>query len=57
MNNMSIDYELLEEFREELKDRYTPIEICELFIESLELSEDDILDIFGDERIVELKFR
>lgn len=57
MNDMSIDYEILEEFRKELSDRYTSIEICELFIESLNLSEEDILNIFGDERITELKFR
>jgi len=54
---MSIDLEILEEFRLSLIDRYTPIELCELFIEALDLSEDDILDIMGDERIMSLKFR
>lgn len=57
MTSMSIDYDILEEFSAELRDRYTPIELCELFIEALGLSEDDILDIMGDERIMSLKFR
>jgi len=57
MINMSTDYDILEEFSASLKDRYSPIELCELFIEALNLTEDDILDIFGDERIMELKFR
>lgn len=57
MSEMSIDYDILEEFSASLKDRYTAIELCELFIEALELTEDDILDIMGDERIMSLKFR
>lgn len=54
---MSIDYEELEEFKKQLVDRYLPIEICELFIEHFELSEWDILDLMGDERVAELRFR
>lgn len=54
---MSIDTDLLEEFKKELVDRYTPIELAELFIERFDLSEWDILDIFGDDRVTELKFR
>lgn len=57
MTSMSIDYEILEQYSAELRDRYTPIELCELFIEALGLTEDDILDIFGDENIMALKFR
>lgn len=57
MNNMSIDSEILEEFREGLKDRYSPIELCELFIEHFHLSEEDILSIFGDEMIIDLHWR
>lgn len=57
MNNMSVNEDLLEEFREELKDRYTSIELCELFIEHFELTEEDILSIFGDEMVMELKWR
>lgn len=54
---MSVDTEILEEYREELKDKYSPIELCELFIESFNLSEEDILSIFGDELVMSLKFR
>lgn len=54
---MSIDSDILEEFKNSLVDKYTPIEIAELFIEHFDLSEWDILDVFGDELITELKFR
>lgn len=54
---MSIDTDLLEEFKAELCDRYTPIELAELLIDHFDLSEWDVLDIFGDDRISELKFR
>lgn len=52
MIDMSMDRELLEEFKAELKDRYTAVEICEL----LDLTEDDLLEMF-EEKVVELKFR
>ena len=49
---MSMDRELLEEYKNQLRDRYTAVELCEL----LELTEDDILEMFED-KIVELKWR
>jgi hypothetical protein len=49
---MSIDRDLLEEYKAELKDRYTAVEICEL----LQLTEDDLLEAFED-KVIELKFR
>ncbi len=54
---MSIDNDILEEFKASLVDKYTPIELAELFIDAFGLSEYDILDLFGDERVTELKFR
>ena len=54
---MSIDYEVLEEFKKSLVDKYTAYELCELFIDHFELSEWDILDLMGDDRVTELKFR
>jgi len=54
---MSIDTELLEEFKSSLVDKYTPIELAELFIDHFDLSEWDILDLMGDDRITEIKFR
>lgn len=47
-----IDREILEEFKAELKDRYTAVEICEI----LNLTEDDLLEMFED-KVAELKFR
>ena len=44
-----IDRDLLEEFKQRLKDRYTATELCEL----LELTEDDLLDAF-EEKVLEL---
>jgi hypothetical protein len=52
MINMSIDVELLDEFKKELADRYTAEELCEL----LELDVWDVIEMF-EEKIVELKFR
>lgn len=49
---MSIDRDLLEEVKAELRDRYTAVELCEL----LNLTEDDILEQFED-RVIEFKFR
>ncbi len=47
-----IDREMLEQYKAELRDRYTAVELCEM----LELTEDDILEMFED-RVVEFKFR
>ena len=47
---MSMDREILEEFKLHLKDRYTAVELCEL----LELTEDDLLEMF-EEKVIELK--
>jgi len=54
---MGIDYELLDEYKQSLVDRYTAIELMELFIEHFDLTEWDILDIIGEDRIAEMKFR
>ena len=47
-----IDREMLVQYKAELRDRYTAVELCEM----LELTEDDILEMFED-RVVEFKFR
>ena len=47
-----LDREALEEFKAELKDKYTAVELCEM----LDLTEDDILDMFED-KVIEYKFR
>lgn len=47
-----IDREMLEQYKAELRDRFTAVELCEM----LELTEDDILEMFED-RVVEFKFR
>jgi hypothetical protein len=44
-----IDREMLEEYKAHLKDKYTAVEICEL----LELSEDDLLEMF-EEKVIQL---
>ena len=49
---MSMDRELLEEFKATLADRYTAEELCEL----INLDVWDILEMFED-KIIELKFR
>lgn len=49
---MSMDRELLEEFKLMLADRYTAVELVEL----LELDVWDVIEMF-EEKIVELKFR
>ena len=49
---MSVDYELLEEFKAELSERYTAEELCEL----LGLDVWDIIEAFP-EKIMELKWR
>jgi len=54
---MSVDSEALEEFKKSLVDKYTPIEICELFIEHFNLSEWEILDMIGDDLVMEFRFR
>lgn len=52
-----IDLEVLEEFKQEICDRYSPTEIAELLIEYFELSEREVLDLFSDDMIMEFKFR
>lgn len=52
MINMSIDVELLEEYKLELADRYTAEELVEL----LQLDVWEIIEMFED-RIMELKWR
>lgn len=52
MIDMSINRELLEEFKLELADKYTAEELCEL----LELDVWDLLEEFED-KIMNLKFR
>jgi len=47
-----IDREMLEEYKAELRDRFTAVELCEM----LELTEDDILEMFED-KVIEYKFR
>lgn len=47
---MSMDREILEEFKAHLKDKYTAVELCEL----LNLTEDDLLEMFED-KVMELK--
>lgn len=49
---MSIDTELFQEFKEQLADRYTAEELCEL----LQLDVWDVIEAF-EEKILELKFR
>lgn len=49
---MSIDLEILEEFKQELVDKYTPAELVEL----LDISEWELLEAF-QEKVIELKFR
>lgn len=52
MIDMSIDYDLLEEFKKELADKYTAEELSEL----LELDVWDIIEAF-QEKVIELKWR
>lgn len=47
-----MDREALEEYKAELKDKYTAVELCEM----LNLTEDDILEMFED-KVVEHRFR
>lgn len=47
-----IDREMLEQYKAELRDRFTAVELCEM----LELTEDDILEMFED-KVIEYKFR
>jgi hypothetical protein len=47
-----IDREMIEEYKAELRDRFTAVELCEM----LELTEDDILEMFED-KVIEYKFR
>lgn len=49
---MSVDREVLEEFKESLADKYTAEELCEL----LQLDVWDIIEAF-EEKILNLKFR
>lgn len=57
MNNMSIDWDLVQEFKEELVDRYEPLELMELIIDHFNLTAWDVLEMVGDEKIIELKWR
>lgn len=50
--NMSVDYELFEEFKKELSDRYEAVELCEL----LGLDVWDLLESF-EEKVLELQRR
>lgn len=47
-----LDREALEEFKDELRDKYTAVELCEM----LGLTEDDILEMFED-KVIEYRFR
>lgn len=54
---MSIDRELLEDYKNSLADRYEAIELCELIIDHFNLDIWAVMDAFGDELLIELYSR
>lgn len=54
---MSIDTDILNEYKAHLADRYLPIELMELVIDHFDLSVWDVMELVGEERLMELKFR